>query len=212
MLAMTALLDMTRPLTPEQQEYVSTAHVSAETLLSLLNDILDFSKIEAGKLEMESTPFCLPLLVTRTVKSMSAQAAESGAIELVCDMREVPLYVVGDSNRLRQVLCNLLSNAIKFTKSGHVLVGVNVVDDGDWDPECRCDLDEKNANRCRVRTPEANECVVHFTVADTGIGIPRNKRRLVFESFSQVDGGATTRKYGGTGLGLASKFNRYMSH
>ncbi len=162
----------------EQREYLSMIQQSAESLLGLLNDILDFSKIEAGKLSLEDITFSLPDTVGKTTRTLAARAAEKG-LELACGISpDIPEKVVGDPGRLRQVIVNLVGNAIKFTESGEVVVEVEL---------------QERADR-RV--------VLHFSVRDTGIGIPKQKQQLIFEAFSQADT-STTRKFGGTGLGLA---------
>ncbi|HYW67700.1 MAG TPA: response regulator [Candidatus Dormibacteraeota bacterium] len=164
-------------LTPEQQEYLETVKLSADTLLTVINDILDFSKIEAGKLDLDAGDFDLRDSLESAVKTVAVRADEKG-LELLCDVApDVPEQVRGDSTRLRQVLLNLVGNAIKFTERGEVTVGV------------------------RVEALEGNEYLLGFTVADTGIGIPYEKQKLIFQPFSQADS-TTTRKYGGTGLGL----------
>jgi CheY-like chemotaxis protein len=147
-------------------------------LLNLLNDILDFSKIESRKLELESVPFAVAVLVADTVKPLAVRAHEKG-VEIVTDVAsEVPSGLVGDPVRLRQVLTNLLGNAVKFTDRGEIVL--------------RVELEAARAGAARVK----------FSVRDTGIGIPREKHQVIFEAFSQADG-STTRRFGGTGLGLA---------
>ncbi|MEQ8170039.1 MAG: response regulator [Candidatus Eremiobacterota bacterium] len=164
-------------LTLEQREYLETVKHSAESLLFLLNSILDFSKLEAGKMELESLNFDLPLTLEFIVNTMAIQAHKKG-LELLLHIRsEVPKKIKGDPARLRQIMINLIGNAIKFTDKGEVLLNVDV---------------EKN---------DGHIVLLHFTVSDTGIGIPAGKIDSIFESFTQVDG-STTRKYGGTGLGL----------
>ena len=165
------------PLTTEQREDLSVVKSSAESLLSVINDILDFSKVEAGKMEFEQTPFDLYDLLGEMTRSLSYRAHQKN-LELLHDIRsDVPLQLMGDPGRLRQVLVNLIGNAIKFTDQGEVVVSVT---------------------REAVR-PEG--VVLHFTVNDTGPGIPEEKRRLIFEPFTQADE-STQRKFGGTGLGL----------
>ena len=169
---------------PEQQEYLTLAQRSAESLMVLLNDILDLSRIEAGKLSVERVAFDPRLLVKETVRLLQVNADAKG-LSVVCDCAaDVPGCVVADPLRIRQVLVNLLGNAIKFTESGSINV--------------RLGLAEK-ANRLCVK------------VRDTGIGIPRHKQEEVFKAFSQADG-SITRRYGGTGLGLtiSSKLIRLM--
>jgi len=164
-------------LTSEQREYLETVKLSADSLLTVINDILDFSKIEAGKVDLELDDFNLRDSVETTMKTMALRADEKG-LELLCEIApSVPDVLHGDSNRLRQVLVNLLSNAIKFTDQGEVALNVHIeAEDGD--------------NR-----------IVHFTVSDSGIGIPLEKQKVIFQPFAQADN-STTRKYGGTGLGL----------
>jgi PAS domain S-box-containing protein len=170
------LLDTT--LNTEQREYVEMAQASATSLLSVINDILDFSKIEAGKLELERIEFALCDSLANTVKTLGVRARAQG-LDLACDVRpDVPQYLVGDPGRLRQIIANLVGNAIKFTERGEVKITV-----------------EKES--------ETEGCVeLHFMVADTGIGIPVEKQKTIFEAFAQADG-SSTRKYGGTGLGLS---------
>ena len=175
-LGMTDLL-LGTPLTPEQQEYLDMVKGSAEGLLTLLNDILDFSKIEAGKLEMASVDFRLRDGLGDALRALAMPAHEKG-LELAYHVdADVPDALVGDPARLRQVVVNLIGNAVKFTEEGEVVLRVEMDSDDDRD----------------VR--------LHFSVSDTGIGIPQEKRRLIFEAFSQADG-STTRRFGGTGLGL----------
>ena len=162
----------------EQREFISLIKTSGETLLVILNDILDYSKIEAGKVTIESVSFNLADLVGDTVKSMAA-TAHSKRLELTFQLDpDVPFELVGDSNRLRQVLLNLTGNAIKFTASGEVAVRVSLAASTD------------------------TEAKVQFSVRDTGIGIAPEIQRKLFQPFEQADS-STTRKYGGTGLGLA---------
>ena len=170
-------LALDTPLTPEQREYLETVKVSGDSLLTVINDILDFSKIEAGKIDIETIDFDLRELLDSVMKALALRADEKG-LELLCEVAaEIPETVRGDSTRLRQVINNLVGNAIKFTESGEV------------------------ALRVRVEGREGKEAVFQFTVADTGIGIPAEKQALIFDPFSQADT-STTRKYGGTGLGL----------
>jgi len=164
-------------LSPEQREYLGMVRSSADSLLTVINDILDFSKVEAGKLELERIDFDLRDCIESAVRPLGLRAHEKG-LELVNDIpASIPQEVRGDPGRLRQILVNLVSNAIKFTERGEVSVNVTA----------------------ESRSDEA--CVFRFTVADTGVGIPRDKQRSIFEAFTQADG-STTRKYGGTGLGL----------
>ncbi len=164
-------------LTPEQREYLETVKMSGDTLLTVINDILDFSKIEAGKIDLEALDFNLRENLEATLKTLALRADEKG-LELLCEVApEVPEIVRGDSSRLRQIVVNLVGNAIKFTDKGEIAVKIE------------------------VESKEGLDYVCRFTVADTGIGIPEDKRKSVFEPFSQADS-STTRKYGGTGLGL----------
>ncbi|MBN1102696.1 MAG: response regulator, partial [Deltaproteobacteria bacterium] len=171
-------LALNTDLSAEQREYLETVKSSAESLLSLINDILDFSKIEARRLELEEIDFDLRVTLENAMDILAVKAHEKG-LELACHiLPDVPTALTGDPVRLRQVILNLAGNAVKFTEEGEVVI--------------------------RVETEKEEDPVVHlhFTVSDTGIGIPADKIDSVFESFRQVDG-STTRKYGGTGLGLA---------
>ncbi|MDP9113340.1 MAG: ATP-binding protein [Acidobacteriota bacterium] len=164
-------------LTAEQRDYLNTVKSSADSMLSVINDILDFSKIEAGRLELDPLSFNIRDLVEDTVRALALRAHEKG-LELICDiLPDVPEYVVGDITRIRQVMVNLLGNAIKFTAQGEVELEV------------------------ALKSQSANQLNIHFLVRDTGIGIPLDKQEMIFEAFSQADG-STTRKFGGTGLGL----------
>jgi signal transduction histidine kinase/DNA-binding response OmpR family regulator/HPt (histidine-containing phosphotransfer) domain-containing protein len=164
-------------LTADQREGLMTVKTSADALLTILNDILDFSKIESRRLELETVAFSPRALVAAALRPLSIAAHQKG-IELICDVSaEVPDGVVGDPTRVRQVLTNLVGNAIKFTPRGHVFV--RVVED--------------------ARTQGAT--TLHFFVTDTGIGIPAENHQSIFEAFRQADG-STTRRFGGTGLGL----------
>jgi PAS domain S-box-containing protein len=164
-------------LTPDQRKYLRIFRRAGGNLLSLINDILDLSKVEAGHLELESTGFDLSDLIEKAIEILAMRANEKG-LELACHLSsDVPLAVIGDPNRLHQILVNLISNAIKFTDSGSVTVRVT------QDPE--------------LPTPGA----IRFSISDTGIGIPSDKLATIFESFTQAHA-SMTRKYGGTGLGL----------
>jgi len=175
-MGMTGLLLDTH-LTTEQREYAETVRSSADALLAIINDILDFSKIEAGKMELEIISFDLRTSVEE-VGDMLAQKAQEKGLELAILMNyDVPTRVKGDPGRLRQVLVNLVNNAIKFTEKGEVLIRVS--------------LAELTENRETVR----------FEVVDTGVGIPADHQERLFRPFSQGDA-STTRRYGGTGLGL----------
>jgi signal transduction histidine kinase len=164
-------------LAPDQRKYLRIFRRAGGNLLSLINDILDLSKVEAGHLELESTDFDLNDLIEKTIEILAMRANEKG-LELACHLSpDVPRAVIGDPNRLHQILINLISNAIKFTECGSVTVRVM------QDPE--------------LPTPGA----IRFSVSDTGIGIPSDKFAAIFESFTQAHV-SMTRKYGGTGLGL----------
>ncbi|MEP7305947.1 MAG: response regulator [Acidobacteriota bacterium] len=161
----------------EQRDYLETVKASADSLLAILNEILDFSKIESRKLEFESIPFSIRELVANMVKPLAVKADQKG-VELLYDFDPgVPAAIVGDPIRLQQVLTNLIGNAIKFTPHGHVLLEV------------------------REDARQEGSTTLHFQVSDTGIGIPADKHATIFEAFNQVDG-STTRRFGGTGLGL----------
>jgi signal transduction histidine kinase/DNA-binding response OmpR family regulator len=164
-------------LTSEQREYLETVKISADSLLSVINDILDFSKIEAGRIDLELRPFDLRECLDLTLKTMAVHADNKG-VELLCDIASnVPDVLIGDSSRLRQIILNLVGNAVKFTAKGEVSLAVAV--------EARRD----------------GATLLRFAVSDTGIGIPAGKLQHIFQPFSQVDA-STTRRYGGTGLGL----------
>jgi signal transduction histidine kinase/CheY-like chemotaxis protein len=165
-------------LTREQRELLTTAKSSADSLLSIINEILDFSKVEAGKLEIETIDFSLCHIVDEAMKALSLRAHQKG-LELACQiLPEVPDALRGDPVRLRQILVNLIGNSIKFTPAGEIVVRISA------EPESE------------------NATLLHFAVADTGIGIAAEKLQAIFEPFSQADS-SMTRKYGGTGLGLA---------
>jgi signal transduction histidine kinase/CheY-like chemotaxis protein len=174
-------------LNEEQRDYLNTAKSSAETLLTLLNDILDLSKIEAGKLILDPIEFDLSELIHQAAKTVYYQAHQKG-VELLLEVsQDVPHMIVGDPVRLRQILVNLLGNAVKFTERGEVLLKVS------------------------DQSSQGEDLRLHFVVEDTGIGIPQDKLATVFQAFTQADG-STTRRYGGTGLGLgiASQLVRMM--
>ncbi|HSU53591.1 MAG TPA: response regulator, partial [Candidatus Dormibacteraeota bacterium] len=182
-IAMSGLL-LDTSLTHEQHGYVETIYSSSESLLTIINDILDFSKIESGKLDLESQPFALRACVEEALDLLAAKAAEK-KLDIAYQFEDgIPDQVIGDVTRLRQVLVNLLSNGIKFTASGEVIVQLKV-------------LSSPSAKNT------ANELWhMHFSVRDSGIGIPVDRLARLFKSFSQADA-STTRRYGGTGLGLA---------
>jgi CheY-like chemotaxis protein len=165
-------------LTSEQRDCLETAKLSADSLLSVINDILDFSKMEAGKIDIEVIDFNLRDCVEEALKTVALRADEKG-LELLCDIApDMPDRVQGDFGRLRQIILNLVGNAIKFTHQGEV------------------------ALRVALEKEDRDIKVVRFTVADTGIGIPSEKQKSIFDPFTQADS-STTRDYGGTGLGLA---------
>ena len=171
-------LALATSLDPEQQDYLSTVKASADSLLTILNDILDFSKIEAGKMELAPFDFSLKDLVADALQMLALRAEEKG-LNLHCRFDEdVPDALYGDAGRLRQVLMNLVGNAIKFTQEGEVSVSV------------------------RKENEQGGQIELHFVVADSGIGIPPEKQRMIFDAFEQADR-SITRKYGGTGLVLA---------
>jgi len=164
-------------LTPEQRENLHMVKFSADSLMSVINDILDFSKIEAGKLEMESVEFGLRASLAETLKPL-AHLARQKRLGLKHDVQsEVPDTLIGDPTHLRQIVVNLVSNALKFTGQGCVTVHVE------------------------RESAEEGGVLLHFSVQDTGIGIPEEKQAKIFEAFTQADG-STTRQHGGTGLGL----------
>jgi PAS domain S-box-containing protein len=175
-IGMTGLL-MDTELDKEQAEYVTGVRTSAEALLTVINDILDFSKIEARKLELEFINFNLRSSLGNTLRTLAFRAAEK-ELELVFRVPpDVPDAVAGDPGRLRQIIINLVANAIKFTEKGEVMIAVTAQQESE------------------------DDVCLHFTVADTGIGIPAEKLSRIFEPFSQADA-STTRRFGGTGLGL----------
>ncbi len=177
-----AILGMTElalatELTREQRDYLKTVKTSADTLLNLLNDVLDISKIEAGRMEIEEIDFNLAEVVRETLKALAVRAHERG-LELAVHMpMSIPHGLRGDPTRIRQVLFNLVGNAIKFTEQGEVIVDI----------EQQWQTDE--------------EVGLQFSVTDTGIGIPKDRLKKIFESFTQVDA-SMARRFGGTGLGL----------
>jgi len=180
-IGMTGLLLDTK-LNSEQRDFATTIRDSGDALLTIINDVLDFSKIEADQVALESIPSELRAMAEGVLDIVAAQAAKK-RIELIYSVEpEVPVAVIGDPSRLRQILTNLLSNAVKFTESGEVLLSIAL---------------EKSPSDL-----PADECLLTFSVRDTGIGIPADRMDRLFRSFSQVDA-STTRKYGGTGLGLA---------
>ena len=164
-------------LTSEQRENLGIIKSSGDALMAVINDILDFSKIEAGKLELDPIDFTSRDAIGDAANAVALRAHQKG-LELIVDIdAAVPQTLRGDPGRLRQILLNLLGNAIKFTDQGEVVLRVTSA----------------------AATPR--DVVLHFSISDTGIGIPLDRQQSIFEAFTQVDG-STTRKYGGTGLGL----------
>ena len=186
-IGMTALL-ATTDLAAEQRDYVDTIHTSGDSLLTIINDILDFSKIESGQLEIERHPFNLSVCIREVLDLLTPRAREK-KLGLSCTVGEtLPTILVGDVTRVRQILINLVGNALKFTPAGSVTISVD-----------RADAPAPATGDGIAGLPPLT---LHFTVRDTGIGIPADKLDRLFKSFSQVDS-STTRQYGGTGLGLA---------
>jgi light-regulated signal transduction histidine kinase (bacteriophytochrome)/CheY-like chemotaxis protein/HPt (histidine-containing phosphotransfer) domain-containing protein len=194
---MNAVIGMTNllldtDLSAEQADYVESIRISGDALLSLINDILDFSKIEAGKLELEYQPFNLFNCVEEALDLLAPRASEKGLNLAYYIDHEVPRELIGDISRLRQILVNLLSNAVKFTERGEVVVSI-----GGY-VAAGAEQDEVP----RTLSPDANALYeLHISVRDTGIGISPERLSRLFQSFNQGDP-STTRKYGGTGLGL----------
>jgi len=176
-IGMTGLL-LETPMTDEQQEYVETIRSSGDSLLTIINDILDFSKIESGRMHLEHNPFQLRPCIEEVFDLLIPNIGEKNIELLYLIEPDVPGIILGDVTRMRQVLVNLVGNSIKFTEQGEIFVHVS------------------------LSTGESDGASLLFEVRDTGIGIPEEKRELLFDSFTQIDS-STTRKYGGTGLGLA---------
>ncbi len=175
-LGLTALV-LDTDLTPHQAEWLAMVKTSAESLLRILNDVLDFSKIESRRLELESIPFSLPEVVSRTLKPLAVRADEKG-LELICDIDPgIPAGLMGDPGRLQQIITNLVGNAIKFTEHGHIIVAVR-----------------EDAHNGSLTT-------LHFRITDSGIGIAQDKQTTIFDAFFQGET-STTRRFGGTGMGL----------
>jgi signal transduction histidine kinase/DNA-binding response OmpR family regulator len=165
-------------LDEQQREYFQIIRSSSQGLLSVINDVLDFSKIESGKVDLDLIDFDLPALVYGTVKPLTLQAQEKG-VQLLCHIDpSVPDLVHGDPVRVRQLITNLAGNAVKFTSRGEILVSVAVV------------------------SSAQDSTLLHFSVRDSGIGVPKDQQALIFEPFRQADA-SMTRKFGGTGLGLS---------
>ena len=169
-------------LTSKQREYMDMVKISADNLLAILNDILDFSKIEEGKLILEPIPFSLRTMMSECLKMLTIKADRKG-LKLICRIHDdVSDNLIGDPGRVRQIVLNMVDNGIKFTEKGEVDIQIKT---------------EKN---------EENDTVLlHFSIRDTGIGIPCKKHKMIFDAFTQADG-STTRKYGGTGLGLSISY------
>jgi CheY-like chemotaxis protein len=186
-------LALNTPLSEEQREYITTVQNSAEALLVVINDILDFSKIEAGRMELAHDPFGLRQSVSDSLMLFAWKAQEKGLKLTQRVSAEVPDALVGDSDRLRQILLNLISNAMKFTESGEISLTVLPAP-------------------APSASPGASEIALCFSVRDTGMGIAPHKQAFIFEAFAQADGSAR-RRQGGTGLGLAicSKLVKLMS-
>lgn len=181
-IGMSTLLQGTS-LDPEQSDYCDTIETAADTLLTIINDILDFSKVEAGALELERAPMDLSETIESSVDLVASRAAEKN-IELACQIAPtVPAAVIGDPVRLKQILMNLLTNAVKFTERGEVVLSCTLLGGAE-----------------AADSPD-EEVSLRFSIKDTGIGIPADRMDRLFKSFSQVDA-STTRRYGGTGLGL----------
>ncbi len=176
-IGLTGLLLDTK-LNREQRDFLSTIRSSGDSLLAIINDILDFSKIDAGKLELEFQSFNLRHAVEESLDVLAPKAADKRLELAYLIDRQVPIGIIGDITRLRQILVNLIGNAVKFTSTGEVVVAV------------------------QSKTLDEQQHQLHFSVKDTGIGIPKERMDRLFQSFSQVDI-STTRKFGGTGLGLA---------
>ncbi len=183
---MNAIIGMTdllwdTPLDPDQSEFAETIRTSGDALLTIINDILDFSKIEAGKLDLENHPFVLRDCIETALDMVAGRATEKNLDLAYFIDDQTPVALIGDVTRLRQILINLLNNAVKFTELGEVVLEVR---------------------REEIQPDTPQHSGLHFSIQDTGIGIPGDKLDRLFLSFSQVDA-STTRKYGGTGLGLA---------
>ncbi|HEV3256741.1 MAG TPA: response regulator, partial [Gemmataceae bacterium] len=199
---MNAILGMTEltldtPLTDDQRQCLKTVKSAADNLLGIINDLLDFSKIEAGKLELAPADFSLRAALGDTLRALAVRAHRKG-LELVCHVQpDVPDAVVGDAGRLRQVLINLVGNAIKFTDDGEVVVRVEVASEPAAGPASRAGQEAVPLGSWHP----PGDVGLRFTVRDTGIGIPPDRHESIFRAFEQEDT-STTRKYGGTGLGL----------
>jgi PAS domain S-box-containing protein len=190
-------------LTHEQRECLQMVLASTDSLMTVINDILDFSKIEAGKMHLESAPFPLRDSLSDAIRTLGVQAQQKGLELACCVTADVPDLLVGDLGRLRQVIVNLVGNAIKFTDQGEVVVSVRRGTMDDTDGTDQSEQAARSPGPASSSVPAVSNVVeLLFEVRDTGIGIPAEKHRSIFEPFEQVDG-STTRRYGGTGLGLA---------
>ncbi len=189
------------PLNAEQRDFAETIRNSGDALLTIINDILDFSKIEAARMELERQPFDLYECVDSAMDLMKLKASEK-RLELACEFAsDIPPFIVGDVTRLRQILVNLLSNSVKFTEKGEVVVSVTPLTLPLTPGPSLVPRDSSLVPR--DSSPLQGEGrLLHFAVRDTGLGIPADRLDRLFQAFSQVDA-STTRKYGGTGLGLA---------
>ncbi|MCS6794074.1 MAG: PAS domain S-box protein [Oscillatoriaceae bacterium SKYG93] len=185
-LGLTELLLQT-PLNSEQQDFLYTLRASSQHLLLLINDILDISKLEAGKLRLEKLNFDLNLCIEEVIDLLAPSAKQKGLELFTIIASDVPRKLIGDAARLRQILTNIIGNAIKFTKSGEIVIRVNLANT----PDSLTPL-----------SPESKTVKLYFTVSDTGIGIAPEDKSKLFKHFSQIDT-STTRNYGGTGLGMA---------
>ncbi len=176
-IGMTSLL-LDTPLNQEQKNYIETLRVSSDNLMTIINDILDYSKIQSGKMTLEEAPFELRNSIEDALDLFATKAIEKGIDLLYLIQPDVSPFLVGDVNRLRQIMVNLINNAIKFTEEGEIFVSIEKASEGDGYQE------------------------LLFSVKDSGIGIAKEKLEMLFEPFTQADA-TTTRRYGGTGLGLA---------
>ncbi|HLN54127.1 MAG TPA: response regulator [Lentimicrobium sp.] len=176
-IGMTSLL-MDTPLNQEQKNYVETLRISSDNLMTIINDILDFSKIESGKMTIEEAPFELRNCIEDSLDLFANKAVEKGIDLLYLIQPDVSPFLVGDVNRLKQIMINLINNAIKFTEEGEIFISIEKTGEGEGYQE------------------------LLFSVKDSGIGIAKDKIDILFEAFTQADA-TTTRRYGGTGLGLA---------
>ena len=177
-MGMTELTLDTEPSLPSSAATSTWSRIPRIPCWPSINDILDFSKVEAGKLDLDPIEFSLVETVAEVTRTLRARASQKG-LDLSCRIQpSVPEFLVADPSRLRQILVNLVGNAIKFTERGEVRIQV------------------------KLNSESESEMELHFTVSDTGIGIPKEQQQFIFESFAQADG-STTRHFGGTGLGLA---------